>query len=498
MKASSVTDVDTSAGSRSAPSDGGTTLNEGSYKQSEGWLGMSWIMLADVVGTSVLTFAGVAKMLGWVPTGLLIVGLAPASIFSAILMSRTHSIIRRIHGVNARSMGEIARYAFKSGDSTADSAAIAVYIAVYGFAYLGNAAYLITLGEAFQGSFYNQGFCLPTAIVLTCLVLAPVVVARRRLVDSTWLCFANLFLILAVLAIVMTQMYFTGQRQDAQRFLFAEHLDFVTLFGASTNVLYSYTGHWMYFELMADMDKPEDFPKALWLNAPLQVGLYLLVAFWGYYYSGDLAEGYFLKNITDGMVYQVASLLLFFHVLVAFLIKNIVISRYLHSCLSPSRVDTFYRQDGGKRAHVEYAGCTLGVLLTGGTIAICMPFFSEFQGLVGGLLSGPVSFLLPMMFYIGAQQQNKRASSLLKPEDTESPSSATDERELRLDQSSQSKCVTLLEIIAFAVVGCFVIATMVFGTYSNVSDISRLLSQGGFGFGCKAFTLPVASTKVSV
>lgn len=31
-------------------------------------------------------------------------------------------------------------------------------------------------------------------------------------------------------------------------------------------------------------------------------------------------------------------------------------------------------------------------------------FFSDFLGLVGGFLSGPVSFLLPIAFFIGAQQ----------------------------------------------------------------------------------------------
>lgn len=44
------------------------------------------------------------------------------------------------------------------------------------------------------------------------------------------------------------------------------------VFGAASNVVYSYAGHWLYFELMVEMEQPEHFPRVFWINVPIQVG----------------------------------------------------------------------------------------------------------------------------------------------------------------------------------------------------------------------------------
>ena len=71
-----------------------------------------------------------------------------------------------------------------------------------------------------------------------------------------------------------------------------------------------------YFELIAVMRVPEDFPRVFLVNAPLQLALYLFVACTGYYYQGAMAEGYFLDNLPKGELYRLASILLYAHVVV--------------------------------------------------------------------------------------------------------------------------------------------------------------------------------------
>ncbi|CAE6963627.1 AAP4 [Symbiodinium natans] len=356
------------------------------------WLGTSWIMLTDIVGTSVLTFAGVARQLGWVWTILFIVCLAPVSIYSALLMSRTGSTLAKLPGgKRPESMGEAARLTLGG-----DKAAAATYLAVYGFGYLGQSSYILVLGQCLQGVFFQSELCLPTATAIACLLCLPIAVSVRHLSDSVVLCFINLFLIVAVLAIVMAKMYFEGRPSNVHTFAFAEDLTFWSAFGAASNIVYSYTGHWLYFELMADMQTPEHFPLVFLINAPLQVFLYLLVACWGYHFAGDKAEGYFLDNLPDGEPYRWASILLFLHVAIAFLVKNVVISRALHMRLSPSRVDVGFREPGGIRAQAEFAACVVFVFITGTLIANSIPFFSDLLALIGSLLSGPISFLLPI------------------------------------------------------------------------------------------------------
>merc|ERR1712023_421684 len=79
---------------------------------------------------------------------------------------------------------------------------------------------------------------------------------------------------------------------------------------------------------MAEMATPTDFPKVFIVNAPLQTVLYLLVACMGYYYGGDQAKGNVVENVPVGTLYRVVHVLLFLHVMVAFVIKSTVVCRF--------------------------------------------------------------------------------------------------------------------------------------------------------------------------
>lgn len=453
-------------------------------KKKLSWVGTSWLMLADIIGTSVLTFAGVARQLGWVLTIVFIVGLCPVSIYSAMLMWRTRTELAGFQ-VAPTTMGEAAKQTLGG-----DTAASVVYFAVYlVFTFFGNTSYLLVLGEALQGMFYYDPICLPTAVLVSCLVCAPVVVSTRRLSDSVRLCFLNLFVLLGGLAIVVMKFIQDGPQRDARTFLFAEDLTFMTAFGAMTNILYSYTGHWMYFELMAEMRDPEDFPRVFIITAPVQVILYLFIACIGYYYTGDKAESYFLDNLPMGPAFRVASLLLFVHVVIVFLIKNVVLTRYVHRMISPKRF-----QEGSLRAHIEHSSCALALILAGFFVANSIPFFSDFLGLVGGFLSGPISFLLPMAFFVGAQQlkgQSRMTPGIECPSlgRRSNPEEALEVIDKLCPPSKAPKIQNLVDnsdLAAFVGIGLLVVLTMCVGTSSVIFDIVQRTKSNGLPFSCKA------------
>ena len=106
-----------------------------------GWLGLNWIMLTDVVGTSVLSFASATAHLGWVPTVLAMTLGGLVAVYTGVLMSRTRLLL----GNRGNTMGEIA-----GRTCGGQHAAKAVTLAVYGYAVLGQASYLLVLGKAFQ------------------------------------------------------------------------------------------------------------------------------------------------------------------------------------------------------------------------------------------------------------------------------------------------------------------------------------------------------------
>jgi len=451
-------------------------------------------MLTDIVGTSVLTFAGVAAQLGWVWTIVFIVTLAPVAIYTALLMSRTASALAKLPGgARPASMGEAARMTLGG-----DKAASATYFAVYGFAFLGQSSYILVLGQCLQGVFFQSQLCLPTATALSCLMCLPIGVSVRHLSDSVALCFLNLFLIVAVLAIVMAKMYLDGRPAEVNTFAFAEGLSFWTVFGAASNVVYSYAGHWLYFELMADMQTPEDFPRVFLINAPLQVFLYLLVACWGYHFAGDKAEGYFLDNLPDGEPYRWASILLFAHVAIAFLVKNVVICRALHERLAPSRVNTGFRESGGVRAQAEFSAIVVFIFTIGCLIANSIPFFSDMLALIGSLLSGPISFLLPIAFWIGtrralavAEQMSVRSGSceLGEMNGEEAQRRATPVTSGAARSPSIPRGIFVLgwsDILPCAAIAAFILVTMGLGTSHTVNEIFENIRKYGRPFDCQA------------
>jgi hypothetical protein len=158
------------------------------------WSSICWLMLSDIVGTSVLTFNGVAVQLGWVLTVVFILGLFPVSLYTAITMVRTRKMLEETevlqHQAVAPStpllrkgsrklgtMGEVAACAFRS-----ESVGTFVTAAVYGYTLLGQASYLLVLGSSIQMTGYMYEVCMPAAVALACVILSVPCVAIRQLV----------------------------------------------------------------------------------------------------------------------------------------------------------------------------------------------------------------------------------------------------------------------------------------------------------------------------
>lgn len=58
-------------------------------------------------------------------------------------------------------------------------------------------------------------------------------------------------------------------------------------FTAVTNIVFAYCAHVAFFGLIAEMEKPEDFPKALCMLQFFEIALYIVAAIVIYYFVGD-------------------------------------------------------------------------------------------------------------------------------------------------------------------------------------------------------------------
>lgn len=98
-----------------------------------------------------------------------------------------------------------------------------------------------------------------------------------------------------------------------------------------------------------------------------------------------------------GPTLRVAAGCLFAHVIVVYLVKSLVLSRYLHSITSPNDLDA-----DTAISYLKNASWGCGMLVFGYIVANVFPFFYQLMGLIGGLLAAPINFLVPIALYLTA------------------------------------------------------------------------------------------------
>jgi len=173
-------------------------------------------------------------------------------------------------------------------------------------------------------------------------------------------------------------------------------------------------------------------------------------------------------------------------VAIAYLIKNVIVARFVHRKLAPYRVDLRLGDPSGEglRAHLEYAACAIVVLVGNALCALSIPFFSDLLGLLGGLLSGPISYLLPIAFFVGTCRREKRVTQ--GPETVETggnaeivdPSSIERSEPLlgcgrckRLSSMLRESPLTQTDVVICVTIIAFIIMTMFVGTFSVIQRI---------------------------
>ena len=113
-----------------------------------------------------------------------------------------------------------------------------------------------------------------------------------------------------------------------------------------------------------------------------------------------------------------------------------------------------------------------------------VPFFEPLLGLIGGLLSGPINFLLPIALYLGALCRDLGATARESDEAAE----ASLLRLARLGRAASTR-LPLGERIGLALIVAFVLGTMVVGTYSTVTSLAARWRELGGPFACHPLVL---------
>jgi hypothetical protein len=230
---------------------------------------------------------------------------------------------------------------------------------------------------------------------------------------------------------------------------------------------------------------------------------YLTVALAGLFL--DARGPSLLESMLPDGALQVASALLFAHVLITYTIKSVVLARHLHGVLSPRD-----RDERTCASYLKHGGVGAGMLLFGSVVSNCLPFFSQLLGLVGGLLSGPINFVLPLALFLAARRQVLGLAAAVPP----NPQGSEEGARLRDVQGCSEEAVSDASFTATASAGedgigsgpslCrlrvldwllmlvtvgFTLTTMVFGVSDVIGQIIVLQGSDGAPFACHALKL---------
>ena len=341
-------------------------------------------MISEVVGAGVLTLSQKYAELGYVPASLLILANFFLLYYTAWQMVEVKKIF-----VAAVSTSDAMDYTFGRVLRTTCHVILLINLTFV----LGD--YLLLIGKSLGSTIYNIHLCSPIWTLIGSAIAGSLLCSLRYLHSTTALCVVSVLTISGSVGIVIVALVVNGRAADVESPIFAEGLDFMQFMQSQSAIYFTFSGQFMFFELMSEMKDFTEFTKTFRIAGPFQVSIYLLVGCVGYYYKGTEASGYFLDNLGFGPAYRVASALLCFHIIVGFVIVGNVLCRILHIQFSPFRAN-----DLSWRGRLEWAAVGFGVTATSFVIANAIPFFDLLTGLIGGLLLPPLCLLAPVLLYI--------------------------------------------------------------------------------------------------
>lgn len=358
------------------------------------WL-TAGIIIADVVGAGVLSFANAIARFGWLLGSVITVALLAMNIHISILMWRV-----RMGCPRATTYPELAAEAFAGAPDDVRQFAVKATAAVqYGLIAGMLGIYTLSLGLGYGRMFHDVYVCMP---LWTCIGCGSVIVffASGRAL-GTWpsLICLNVATIVGTVTIPLVIMAIMGlketRRPDSTFDAVADLSITGSLSGIST-ITFAMTSQFMVVEIIDEMKDPIDFPKAyLWISAPFQLTAFLAVGLGGYYYAGSDVHGMIMDNIPFGTALRLAALCLVLHMLVTFVIKGVVLARAVHKAVDEASVDTDDARGWG-----SWILITFGITAFSWLFAQLVPFFEDMVDLLGASLGPAGCYIIPIILYV--------------------------------------------------------------------------------------------------
>mmetsp|Transcript_6221 Transcript_6221/g.17397 ORF Transcript_6221/g.17397 Transcript_6221/m.17397 type:complete len:491 (+) Transcript_6221:185-1657(+) len=360
------------------------------------WMQASYLVLGETFGTGVLGLPKAMSSLGWV-IGLL-------SVFLFGLAARYAGQL--LYRVKARCFPDVMSYG-EAGDATISyvfGRIMAVFVQLNWFLLM--PYYLVAGATSLQAALSGVA---PSLQVwqLTFIFAAPLLVLTqlKSLSSISYLSGASTLAIIVVciiaVATILAEPVAAGVTVTTSIGLPAGST-FLSAYADVSSFIFAFQGQDMHYEIMREMKHLSHYPRAVSVANSVMALSYAGVSAAVYAKFGTNTPSFLLDAIPDGIWKTTASALTTFHVMVAYLLVSqpLVdkISRAVMTCCTKSSS----KKPSSLTSSLWWFALTTGTLALALVIANGIPFFNDFQNLLGSLMGSTIVFGAPALFYLRA------------------------------------------------------------------------------------------------
>ncbi|KAJ5598581.1 hypothetical protein N7537_008665 [Penicillium hordei] len=350
------------------------------YKTMKWWqTGM--FMIAESVSLGVLSLPKTLAQLGLAPALILIIGLGILATYTGYTIHQFRA--RYPHIQNLADAGEVLFGAF--GRELFGLGQLLFSIFIMG-------SHILTF-SVMMNTVTEHGTC---TMVFTAVgfIICFVCSLPRTMKNMTYISCLSFGSILT--AVIITMVAVGVQNQGGHGLKATVDTDLVQAFGAVTNIVFAYCAHVAFFGLLAEMEQPKDFPKALIMLQTFEIVFYTVAAVVIYYYVGqDVTSpalgsaGPILKKVAYGIAIPT--------IIGAGVVNGHIGLKYIY-------VRMFRGTDRMHKRDMVAVGSWVGIALTcwviAWIIADAIPVFSDLLSLISSLFASWFSYGLGGVYWL--------------------------------------------------------------------------------------------------
>ncbi|OJJ83406.1 uncharacterized protein ASPGLDRAFT_26340 [Aspergillus glaucus CBS 516.65] len=344
------------------------------------WWQCGLLMVAETISLGILSLPAAVAGLGLAPAIIILISLGLVASYTGYVIGQLKW--RYPHISSMADAGEILMGRF--GKETLFGGQILCLIFVM-------ASHLLTFTVA-MNMITVHGTCSIVFGVVG-LVLSLGLSLPRTLKNMSWLSLASFISIFTAVLLTMIAIAIENPMPSIKATV---PTNLVTGFTSALNITLSYASHNIFFNVIAELKDPRDFPKALTLLQCIDITLYLVAAVVIYCYAGDSVASPALGSASP-LISKIAYGLALPTIIIAGVISGHIACKLIYTRVFAG-TDRMHKRDF--TAVGSWIGIAVALWVIAWIIAEAIPVFSNLLSLMTALFASWFSFGLPGMFWL--------------------------------------------------------------------------------------------------